>query len=424
MPNYNVKNSIIRYFEVEKAYIIYTDDGSKSLFTYFEPTSNTIVNADFTSANIMIYDMKIVDKYLYFCGETSSGGTAVFGFFEIYQTFFSAGPINILYAGAYSISGPGGTPANEQLKRFLQMEVQFFASNDVHIYMIADANYYHNGTVSNNYRCVVDVWETGTGGGTAHTNEQFSGVYFFNDLAITDNYLVVVGDKHGGTGQYMHNYALIGPSTLTTLPLPPSIINYWSADAYEYYPVPEVRVTHIHDDVFAVACHGVVKNTYDGIIVSIYQGVGNLIDRILISDPYNTTQIRDLDFNYDVEKSKLYLIPEFNNTTKRNSQYVIDVSSTYHMTGVTLQTPLLGEVHSMVANNHGTEVCGKYVGELHVWETDFSTNQCVQTNNVPFQNYWFPEPFYHYENYLNSWKYYYNTYYPIVSQGIVNIICK
>lgn len=423
LPNYSVKNSIIRHFEGEKSYVIYTDDGIQRKFTYITPSAYTVTTADFTSAGVNVYDMKIVDKSLYFCGETTSGGIAVFGFFDIYQTFFGSAPIYVSYVNAYAINLPNGTPANEQLKKLLQIEVLKFADNDIHICMIADADYSAGNTVSNNYRCVVDVWETGVGGGTAHSDAELSGVYYYNDLTITDSNLVVVGDKHGGTGQYMHQYSplLAGSSTIL---LTSSLPIYWFAPDNEYYPVPEVRVTHIHDDYFAVACNGVIHSADKGIVVSVYQGAGNLVDRIIIQDHYDTRQLRDLECRYDKVKSLLYLIPEYDMTNKRNSQYVIDLSPTFMMTGVSLQTPIIDEVHSMTLNNHETAISGMSSGELHVWETDIPTNQCIQAVNVPFYHHWFVEPYSTYENNISPWKYYYSIFFPVVSPNNIDTLCK
>lgn len=75
--------------------------------------------------------------------------------------------------------------------------------NDIHLYMIADVNYFVGGTMSNDYRCVVDVWETGSGGGDFTANEEFSGVYFFNDLVITDNKNPIF-KKYVGNGKYIY----------------------------------------------------------------------------------------------------------------------------------------------------------------------------------------------------------------------------
>lgn len=144
-----------------------------------------------------------------FCGRSSLSADAVFGFFDIMALFFSAAPIKICTNNTYIIS-PVQT---EVLTEYKQIEVQRISNNDIHIYMIAEAYNYIGQDVSHNYRCVVDVWETGLGMGTANTHEDFTGVYFFNDLAITDFDLVVVGDKHNGTGQYMHSYTL--PTALT-----------------------------------------------------------------------------------------------------------------------------------------------------------------------------------------------------------------
>ena len=426
LPNIDAGNSIIRYYEGEKAYVIYTDDGTSRKFIYFDPSTSSAVSADFTSTGIIVNDMKIVDKTLYFCGEKNGSNNAVFGLFNVYDLFFSSGAIKYSFTPTYTAYVSGATAVNENLNRFLQIEVQHLSSTDIHIYMIAEANYTMGGTTSNDYRCIVDVWETGVGGGTAYSQEQFSGVYYFNDLVMTDNDLVVVGDKRGGTAQYMHKYSLPTAMSSTIFPAFPTPIPYWFSDAAYYYPVPEVRVTHIKDSAFAVACYGAVLWNHKSIMVSVYNGISNLVDRIVIDDPYNTYQIRDFEYRCDADdtnKGYLYFVPEYSQTNKRNSQYVIDLIG-YTMTAVSMLTPSIDEVHSLTLNDYKTELSGINASHLMVWHTDIPNNLCATGANVPFDHFWDTEYDGKFTPDLNGWPYLYRIVSPIITNETVNFQCK
>lgn len=427
-PGIQLKNSIIRSYDAKKSFIIYTDDGANRKFSYFDPTSSNDVSADFTSANVIVNDMKVVGDQVFFCGYSPSSPGAAFGYFDIGSVFFGSGPIYVSFVPGYTVTLPNGVAASEELNNFLQIEVQKLSTNDIHIYMIADANYFVGGTMSNDYRCVVDVWETGSGGGDFTANEEFSGVYFFNDLVITDNKLVVVGDKRGGTGQYMHEYSLPPSLTPSVFNISPAIITYWFVNDYLFYPIPEVRVAHIDHDVFAVACQGYIYDVKKGIVVSIYGSVGQLIDRILIDDPFGTDQIRDLECRSEKSTDgwRLYLVPEFGNTNKRNSQYVIDVSSAYIMNSVQLLTPNdIDELHSLTINaENETELSGTTTGALRVWQTATTNDACAQSIRVPFEHFWFPESNSIFKKYVGNGKYSYRTFYPIVVNVTRDYICK
>lgn len=63
-------------------------------------------------------------------------------------------------------------------------------------------------------------------------------------------------------------------------------------------------------------------------------------------------------------------------------------------------------------------------GELHVWETDIPTNQCIQAVNVPFYHHWYTEGSFYYDRYSHQWKYYYRTFFPVVSPNNIDTLCK
>lgn len=416
--NYPVENSIIRASPGKDAYVIYTDDGVNQKFVYFEPQGSYVRVADFTTAKVQVNDMEIVDDLLFFCGSSLSGTGAVFGYFEIPSVFFSSGDFYVNYTSDYFF--PNGQ-TREFLTSYYRLEVQKITSTDIHIYMIADAYNVTGSTVSNNYRCIVDVWEQGLMAGQANTQEEFYGDYHFNDLAVTDRELVVVGDKHGGTGQYMHSYPLPLPMTPTIFPSTSITYNY--ALDFQYYPYPEVQIEHIDNSYFAVACRGVIQSTQKSITVTTYNGMGGLIDRIQIHDPYNTTQIRDLRYNPITHK--LSLLPDWKYAGQTNSHYVIDLSPTYTMTGVTLVTPNVDVLHSLeTSQSYQAMLSGQSSGILQMWWSDIAQDQCASSDTVPFIHHFFPEPSYIMDLDVNQWTYFYRQITPVVTIENIDLICK
>ncbi len=217
-PGIQLKNSIIRSYDAKKSFIIYTDDGANRKFSYFDPTSSNDVSADFTSANVIVNDMKVVDDQVFFCGYSPSSPGAAFGYFDI------------------------GECRSEKS---------------------------------------TDGW-------------------------------------------------------------------------------------------------------------------------------------------------RLYLVPEFGNTNKRNSQYVIDVSSAYIMNSVQLLTPNdIDELHSLTINaGNETELSGTTTGALRVWQTATTNDACAQSTRVPFEHFWFPESNPIFRKYVGNGKYSYMTFYPIVVNVTRDYICK
>ena len=332
VSNVKSNNSIIREYK-DGCYLIYNDIGGATTFGYADISSGDYTEASASVPPLEINDLEIVNGIAYFCGKCTLVPYVVFGFFDVYDLFFNNGVINYCILSTITMTSPLGCSGfTEQFTNLLRIEPYVISSNDVHIFMVGESYYMNtSGVPGNPYRCVIDAYFDGTSTISLSTLEETDGIYFFNDITVTSSNLVIVGDKHGGTGQYM-SYRLLPtiPSpTLFSTPIFP-ISLYWSNDIY-YYPEPDVRIEALGGDAFATVCNGHVSDSYSpgsfGIIMTTYNSAINMTDRKLIANPYDVKRFRDLKFNF--KDNRLYYVPEFSQTTSPNHIYCSDIPTGY-----------------------------------------------------------------------------------------------
>lgn len=385
-------NSIIREFKRDK-YVVYNDQSGVPTFGLANMSTGQYTEASISSPlSIVINDMEIVREYAYFCGKVINPTYAVYGFFHIDSVFSGSGDIHysilspITMVNSTNLSG-----AVEFFTDLLRIEPYVISKNDVHIFMVAVAYCVDTaGHTWNPYRCLIDAHYNGSATLDISALEDPNGTFYINDIAVTDNFLVVVGDKHGGTGDYMTYLPLptIGMSIFFAYFLPPSIFYYWPPDI-DYFPVPEVRIEALGRDAFATVCKGFIGGNVgtgvSGIVLSTYNSPISLNIRNRIDNPDSVKGFRDLKFNsYD---NMIYYIPEFslcnNPIHLHGSQVVSGYPTGTHLdnTVFAMRTACSLDVKRGVKGAFASGFSES--GILNLWDVNMAESPCAAPNILP-----------------------------------------
>ena len=407
IPDLTTTNTLIRNYQPDVD-IIYNQDG-RSSFIYFDRSTMQAIEAEL-NAPVNVTDMEIVNGALYFCANFM--GNIYYGFFDINNTFFGSASIDV-YQIPFS-----PTPSSSVL--LTKLEVYYANAYDIHIFMIAEVN--DPSSLIPDYSVIMDARTNGTLWNIDIELEP-ERVYYFNDITVTDNFLWVVGNKHGGTGEYMHGYDLVytpnilGSFTCLTIPGP----QYWVTPDRFYYPVSKPLIETIENDKVAVACFGKIEEV-PGIIVSSYN-VGytvTLIDRVMIPNVTLTNEFRD--FKYNTQSQTFFLMPEHTASATMDMLYEFDLGGTF----VNLYQSLLKKIHSVDTNNADCRAVvsgmtsGGFLGD---WKVRPASDGCVDINTL-IPNHYYADVYkdcYHTD--IISAKPNYIPVHPIINEYLIERIC-
>lgn len=364
-------NSIIRNYD-QDIDIVYNDNGQRS-FLHVNRTTGSIVEAQIPNLQ-SVTDMEIErnENKVYFCGQYA--GDPVFGRFSISSLFFGTGQVEIIpisYTPPIDYSGPTGIMTPQKL------EVQYINSADVHVYIIGYAKltvpYYTSA-----YTVLYDAMYNGTIWDIEHLHGP-GGNYLFYDLAVTNNYLMLFGEKQGGQADYFNKYTFpSAPNTHLSNNVTPLIVNMCSFVPPDYYPITKPLVETLSGDVHVTAGYAVFDGD-SGIVISKYSSPGALTDRWFIPNITVSTGFRDLKYNR--YNNKLYLVPELSHTVVTDLLYVFNLttgSAQVYQSSV----PNLSSVDALSYGN-GAVVSGiSPGGYLNTWVTNNPVCSCDKLLNI------------------------------------------
>ncbi len=330
---FNTKESIIREYQ-ENVFIVYNSDGVDRTVNYVDLNSLVTVSAQLPTVDIS--DFELYDGYVYFCGVAYNMPIA--GLFDVVDLFFNGSPIeyitltNTLSCNRY----PGETDAVLSLRK---IEVMPVPVGNPHLVMVGEANCTNIHDSIN--RCIVDLYYDGTNWISA-VAQAHDGIMYYDDLTVTDNYVVCVGHKHWAEGEYVVPYyrPTLGVDNIfaqteiisPTVPLVPynfMVNNYLSGGVWTYSPATneEFLIEHLGGDKFATICHG-TSSEYTGIregtVLNLYAPTFTVVKRYMI--PEYSTDYPELKFFKPTES--LYLLPG-NSSTCPDSyiEYFLDVTT-------------------------------------------------------------------------------------------------
>ena len=323
-------NAIVRHW-YDEYYIVYCDNGvDSSHFCCVNLSSMSYL--DFCTGYLGVKDFEIAKDMVYFCGKNVTSPN--FGYFDIPLLFYGGGTsvTTVNLGGSYSSVGyPGYT---EQVLDLFELEVQL-CNDGVHVYMIGASEFSGQPDTT---RCIVDMRNL-SGSSTwlcQMAQEQYS-VYYYDDITLTDNYVVVVGNKHGGEGQYNSSY--VKPTSAANQLIPaPCLALYTCAgdfDDYTLFRDKPLMVEHLLGDYYATVGHASIDlgpNVDGGTVISIYEAANNtcIYRRFLPQGYADTAYWKLLDFRYNETFKRLYLLQRMSNPISNVVESVIcafDISS-------------------------------------------------------------------------------------------------
>ena len=167
-------NNSISYMEIDgKHYFSYAS------YMQTVPEDSVLLNSVEISADYTVNDFKVVDSsHIYCCGKYTEGidNYGFIAFFNI-SDFITNNTINFKVMNNFQ-------SYDEDVSDLTKIET-FFLSNKLHTIAI--------GTTSNSKACILEI--VGTKGATSVTYKvgSSSASEKFNDIAVTDNYVVTVG---------------------------------------------------------------------------------------------------------------------------------------------------------------------------------------------------------------------------------------
>ena len=267
------KKTIVREMK-ENAAIVYSYDGTDGRFSYVDMNAPFCYSAEIPL--LEVNDFEIYNDTVYFCGK--GGGVAVAGFFDINATFFlGASAQYVFMPSSIPCYIDPGTVSYENILDLKKIEVMDNPRGKPHMLMIGDATCTHSGNMVN--RCIVDVYHNGTNWEIAMTQEHES-ILYFDDIAVTDNFVIAAGHKHPQDGEYL---------TIFSRPTSPfvNIFNVLFPSGAQPYPVhsaggmmcyttawdEDYLVEHITGDIFATIGHGGyygLPNNIGGTVLNLY----------------------------------------------------------------------------------------------------------------------------------------------------------
>lgn len=333
------KTAIVRYWH-ESEYVVYYLDGAYYHFSLVDMSANTFV--DFESKNIIVNDFEIERDTVFFCG--TKVGDPVFGFFHIPTLFAAATGMQTMNLGGWHPS-PGYPSGQERITDLMKLKVQK-CIDGIHGYMTGKAElYFHDSTYNN--RCIVDMRYSWMGGGwTGDYVQEYGSIYYYDDITVTADSVVVIGHKNASCGHYGSSYPKPAFAFLSLIPYSPYPETYYysgGGGGYNIDPNKPLMIEHLFGEYYAIVGYAYISVSYPledwGTAISIYNGSANCVYRCYIPQGANdTARWKLLDFRYNPNMQKLYLLQEMSNPVSSTVNSVMcefDVNTTGIITSAT-----------------------------------------------------------------------------------------
>ncbi len=345
-------NSLVREYK-KKVDIIYNDNGTRAFLCVDEGTMN-VIEAQIPNL-LSVSDMEIVNSVLYFCGVYA--GVPVIGKLNINNVFSGGGSVEIIpVTGVAS----GSISLNK-------LEVYFRAENDIHVFVTARIS---PGAPGVDYYAVLDAMYDGTVWDVEYNSEP-GGSYVMSDLAITNNRLMVVGEKAGHQGDLFNHYILpTTPNTHLSVSSGAPPITFHSNASSVYCPLSQPIIEYIGNDDVVTACYGIL-NSDTGVVITKTDELVSGIRFWIFPNVTGSTLFRDL--RYEVTNERIYIVPDINSTVVKDYMYMFD------MVNETAQVYQSDLTTICSVGNDINKVCVSGItqtGTVGVWQTSLSDCEC------------------------------------------------
>lgn len=303
------KASIIKDWQNQKqiAYI----ESSVHGFSIVDLNNTNLLLADLPNS-IEVNDFEIYKQWVFFCGCNASSNVGIIGYFDINDLFYGGGSYH--YFDLYSSS-------SYPLLRALKMDL-FPVSDGLHLILAGET--YCSTCQTHKVRSFVDVpfnLSSMTPSSTFQGITELSGIEYYDDVVITDNYVVSIGHKHQSDGIYFRLFNK--PTTITTDIFLVSTL--WNTLYGESSAAELVLGTHLFGDVFATVSHAQVYPEW-GTQITLFSG-STLVSKFFINQLSSSIgpNWKLKDIKYDPVEKQLYVLEDMDypfGTTNLNSVIV------------------------------------------------------------------------------------------------------
>lgn len=290
------KASIIKDWQNQKqiAYI----ESSAHGFMIVDLNNTNLLLADLPNS-IEVSDFEIYKQWVFFCGRNTSSNVGMFGYFDINDLFYGGGSYHY-----FDLNSSSSYP----LLRTLKMDL-FPVSDGIHL-ILAGETYCSTCQVLN-VRSFVDVpfkLSTMIPSGSIKGITELSGIEYYDDVVITDNYVVSIGHKHQSEGIYFRLFNK--PTTIATDIF--SVSTLWHNIHAEYYATELVLGTHLFGDVFATVSHARVYPEW-GTQITLFSG-STLVSKFFINQLSTSVgpKWKLKDIKYNPTDKQLYVLEDMN----------------------------------------------------------------------------------------------------------------
>lgn len=430
IQNMDTRKSIVREYK-ENVFVVFNVNQGNS-FNLVDLTSLTVKSIDMLSINVN--DFEIYNDYVYFCG--MDGGTPCVGWFEI-STVFSGG--SMVEAGTLpTLNCNEYSPNNHVYTDVKKIEVMDIGGS-IHLLIVGNATC--SSAPATPARYFADVFFNGNTWKMEATLEH-SGILYYDDVAVTDNYVVPVGHKNPANGEYI--YALpkpVAPYTglfFANTPVPGlhifNITLHAYAGSYCYIvdASSEFIIEHITNDIFATACYGQCipsggSSYVSGTVFNLYNGVGLVNSRYCVA-PYNNIYG---DMRYNPFTRSVYLLPGLGSSAPNEYlEFFLDATYTF-VPNITIHSDLsMTKYHSMDACTKTSGLSQAILSGdnkfLSLWRNNhFGESVCSRPYSPPFDiETCGQHSFRDYEFYYDDGKVPIVSFYPTLSSNTIIKTCS
>lgn len=364
--------SIIRDWNIEYSIVYTQQPKNKNHFHLIRANDTTIISYLTTYT---VKDMNISRDTLYFCG-LSNTGNPVIGFFAI---------SDFLTGGLQENIVPMPYPSAMANSNFTPKKIEpFHVSDGIHAIVLLDARFATDSVKKVLCDCY-RFYSTTTWAfyyGFYSTFDEGNNIFYCDDIAVTDNYVFLVGHKRCSAGIYMRFFNKPTNASFSIFNLPGPTIDYNDIYYYAYplggnlnvlgdsYGEHSVYCTHTENDDVAIACmaHYFDGNTFTyGATVKLI-GLTTTMNLYYDKDiliPYSSTldsrwDVRDL--RYDHRTKDILMLSDMNNPINGTLESVVTRVDYPNLSSATSVWPTLKtQLHSMDMFTHlpyGIAACG------------------------------------------------------------------
>lgn len=271
-----------------------------------------------------VNDVEIVNDTAYFCGNI--GYNVVAGWFDIQSLFFSGGSMSCFIIPATLSCSLNPSTCTEGILSLDKLEIIKYANGLNHMVMVGKAKCTMSETPNT---CIAEIYHDGFDFKFAYQVEH-PGVFGYDDIAVTNEKVVVVGHKIDSEGEYLTAFGIPANNNnmFSLIESNNCLSNFnctYSAGGPSYTPHhdSEILIDAIPGtSYFATVCqaegHINLKAPAEGTYFNLYANDSTIIHRCKIDDYHSLSYT---EFKYNPKTNSFFLLMKDTTTNMNNGYY-------------------------------------------------------------------------------------------------------